>query len=78
MASEPKLLTTMDGQRVSISPFDIKAIRDIDKGVEVTTHAGDTLRFPISRYVFEMMMTVDLRGTANRVSVVDPIRGDDY
>lgn len=74
MANEPKLLTTMDGKRVSISPFDVKAIRDIDKGVEVTTHSGDTLRFPIGRYVFESMMTVDLSDSGNSVSVVAPIR----
>jgi len=64
----------MDGQRVSISPFDIKAIRDIEKGVEITTHAGGTLRFPISRYVFEHMMTVNLTGSGNSVRVVDPIQ----
>ena len=74
MANEPKILSTMDGQRVSISPFDIKSIRDIDKGVEITTHAGDTLRFPISRYVFERMMTIDLRGTGNSARIVDPNR----
>ena len=74
MANEPKILSTMDGQRVSISPFDIKSIRDIDKGVEITTHAGDTLRFPISRYVFERMMTIDMTASRNRVRVVDPIR----
>jgi len=74
MANEPKTLTTMDGKRVSISPFDIKTIRDIDKGVEVSTHAGDTLRFPIGRYVFERMMTIDMTASSNKVGVVDPIR----
>ena len=74
MANEPKTLTTMDGQHVALSPFEVKAIRDIDKGVEITTHAGDTHHFPISRYIFERMMTIDMTDTGNSVRVVDPIR----
>ena len=74
MANDPKLLTTMEGQRVLISPFDIKSLREIEKGIEVVTHAGETLRFPISSYVFQQMMSIDLRGTGNSAQIIDPIR----
>ncbi len=74
MANEPKLLTTMEGQRVSFSPFDIKSLREIEKGVEIVTHGGETLLFPISRYVFQQMMSIDLRGTGNSARIMDPIR----
>jgi hypothetical protein len=74
MANKPKTLTTMDGEKVTMTPFDIKAVRNIDKGVEVDTHAGGTYKFPVPRYVFDLMFTIDLRGTGNSVEVIDPIR----
>lgn len=74
MQVQTHTLTTMDGQRVSIGPFDLKSVKDIPNGVEVITHAGDKYKFPISRYVFDLMMTVDARQTSNKVTVVDPIR----
>jgi|GEM_PF-2394927 hypothetical protein len=73
MANEPQTITSMDGQKITLSPFDIKAIRNIEKGVEIDTHAGDTFRIPISRYIFELMFTIDISGKGNSAKVVTPI-----
>ena len=66
-------LTTTDGRKVSLTPLDLKTVRNAGKGVEVLTHSGETYQFPISRYLFDLMMTVDLRGTGNSVKLAPKI-----
>ncbi|MFZ2854346.1 MAG: hypothetical protein WAZ34_09585 [Rhodocyclaceae bacterium] len=72
--NNPVQLTTVDGNKVSLSPFDLKAVRNAGTGVEVDTLSGETYKFPISRYIFDRMMTIDLRGNANSVKVIAPIK----
>jgi len=74
MKAEPKTLTTMDGKRVTLSALDIKAKRNIEKGVEVDTHAGETYRFPIARWLFDEMMVIDFSDGGNKVSQIPPLR----
>lgn len=74
MNIEPKVLTTTTGERVSLTPFDLKEVKTIPEGVEVVTHAGVTYKFPINRYIFNRMMAVDLSSQSNTVSVIPPIR----
>jgi hypothetical protein len=68
-------LTTISGEKISITPFDVKAVRDLGKkGVEIDLHSGDTHQLPLSRYLLERMLTIDLRGTGNSATQIPNIK----